>query len=64
MIIGNLGITPRDNCVEIQIGAATPSRTVLFTANEVEALCVMLRQAADKARSKADTDNDILGDLL
>ena len=33
MIFGNLGITPRDGCVEIQIGAATPARTALFTAS-------------------------------
>ena len=66
MIFGNLGITPRDGCVEIQIGAATPARTVLFTAKEIAQLCGLLREAASRSTPlpTPDDDDDILGDLL
>lgn len=63
MIFGNLGIESRDGCVEMQIGAATPSRRVLFTAREIDQLCVLL-QAAAKKTSTPLADDDILGDLL
>ena len=63
MIFGNLGIDSRDGCVEMQIGAATPSRRVVFTAREIEQLCALLRAAAKKT-SPPPADDDILGDLL
>lgn len=63
MIFGNLGITTRDGCVEIQIGAATPARSVLFTAKEIAQLCALLNEAAAKSTPKPVYD-DILGDLL
>jgi len=59
MVFGNLGISTRDNCVEITIGAATPSRKVLFTSSEIEKLCSLLREAATKPKL-----HDPLEDLL
>lgn len=63
MIIGNLGIKSRDGCVEITLGAATPSRSVLFTNREVDQLCDLLRAAAKAKVAPAPAD-DILGDLM
>lgn len=64
MIIGNLGITTQKNCVEITIGAATPARSVLFTAREIGMLCDLLNQAADKAKAAPAPVIDPFGDLL
>lgn len=58
MVFGNLSIATKGNCVEITIGAATPSRKVLFVSSEIEKLCALLRQAAQTK------PHDPLEDLL
>lgn len=61
MVFGNLSIATKGNCVEITIGAATPSRKVLFVSSEIEKLCTLLRMAASKDAGKP---HDPLEDLL
>lgn len=62
-IFGNLGIASGENTVELSLGAATPSRSCLFTAREIDGLCDLLRKAASEAQPKQDAE-DMFGDLL